>query len=74
MIFSTHSRVQLSDTIQRLDQSPHAKRGYLELPQAGGSIRLPFTYEVDVRQYFLSKTYQALISSIVLTIETVSLC
>src|SRR5436309_4848394 len=44
-------------------QAPFAERGYLEPPQAGGSMRLPFAHVLDVRQDFLSKREQALIPS-----------
>ncbi len=55
-------------------QAPFAERGYLEPPQTGGSMRPPFAHVVDVRQYFLSKTHQALIPSILLTSESVGVC
>jgi hypothetical protein len=55
-------------------QAPFAERGYLEPPQTGGSMRLPFAHVVDVRQDFLSKIHQALIPAILLTSESVGLC
>ncbi len=67
-------RFLLMEPENEYSQAPFAERGYLEPPQTGGSMRLPFAQVVDVRQYFLSKIHQALIPSILLTIESVGLC